>query len=79
VTGSSSAEPQLNVPGSGAAVDLFELNWGGGGVSEFCQVIKANFAKSPQPLINIYFRSGGAQHQKYFFRTTYFSIYFVFN
>jgi hypothetical protein len=34
-------------------LDLFE--WGGGVVSEFCRVIKGNFAESLQPLINIPF------------------------
>jgi hypothetical protein len=38
---------------TGASLDLFE--WGGGGVSEFCRVIKANFADSLNPLINISF------------------------
>ena len=37
----------------GVARPLFE--WGGGGVSSFCQVINPNFAESLQSLINISF------------------------
>jgi hypothetical protein len=56
----------------GVARPLFE--WGGGGVSSFCQVINPNFAESLQSLINISFpkivgERGGDGRSPIFFRT----------